>query len=278
MSSVRPLVGSTRLNEGITPSAFVKKLGSKFPNSENFDLIEIFNNSVPNDPSPPSKALAVIHRSTNNAVPVATNIFTKILDYNNRDFYKWQTMKIVNDITSQWLKECGGGVLLTVHRDPASIDLLREDSVAARLNRYLNRNRNNADKKSIEIFSKSTEINGERNWKNFHELRYFWDLKWTPNPADCPPALTIFHTDNFRRIVYTRPVDPTISVDRKSMHQEMQKILHDSKCVEGIVLFDNPLSELETNFYHAFTVNQKLVNITESPLNSMPINYKHLIS
>ena len=282
MSSVRSLVGTIRLNEAIGSSSLVKTLRSKFPKIENFDLIEIFNNSVPNDPSPPSKALAVLHRSTSSGVPVATNVVTKILDYNNRDFHKWQMHRLVEDIGTRWLKECGGGVFLTIHRDSASADLIRDDSIVARLNRYLNRNRNCADKKDVEIFSQSTEINGEKNWKNFKQFRYFWEFKWKANGDSSSDALTVFHTDNMRRIVYTHPIDPTVRLDRISLHDEVQKILRKHKCFEAVVLFDNPLAESEANFYHAFTVNKTLVEVADKSfpssfsLNSI-ISFKHLI-
>ncbi len=271
-------MGSIRLNETITSSRLVQKLRTKFPSSNNFDLIEVFNNSVANDPSPPSKALAVIHRSTSSGLPVATNVFTKILDYNNRDFYKWQMEQIVKDISKEWLKECGGGIQLNIHRDPVSVDFFREDSVSARINRYLNRNRNSADKESVEIFSKSTEINGEKNWKKFHEIRFFWDFSWKQNIEISSSLLQVFHTDYVRRIVYTQPIDPATPIDRKSLNGEIQKILRETKCVEGVLLFENPIPEQECNFYHAFTVNYQLVGVNMFQLNSMPLDFKYLIS
>lgn len=270
-------VGSIRINEAVTKSFLVRQIFSRYPIAENFDVIEIFNNSVANDPSPPSKALAVLHRSTATSFPIATSVFTKILDYNNRDFYKWQMNRIVENISTQWLSECGGGYWLNIHRDPATIDLLRNDNVSSRINRYLNRNRNRADPKSVQVFEKSTEINGEKNWKRFCEMRFFYDFKKQKND-DLKESLDIFHIDTFRRIVYTNLIDSSEQISRPKLNIEMQKILRRTKCFEGVVFFDNQIDE--SNFYHAFTINVKAVGKAQTPPPELtiPIHYKHLIS
>ena len=270
-------VGSIRINEAVTRTSFVRQLFAKYPKNENFDIIELFNKSVPNDPSPPSKAISVLHRSTSTSVPIATTVFTKILDYNNRDFYKWQMNSIVEDISSQWLRECGGGFWLNIHRDPETTRMLENENLTARINRYLNRNRNRVDRKSVEVSEKSSEINGERKLRRFCEMRFFYDFK-NATFDDCDKCLTIFHIDNLRRIVYTNLSDSSRVVVRSELGAEMQRILRETNCLEGVVLFSNEVDENEFNFYHAFTVNLKPVETTITTDVSIPIHYKHLIS
>ena len=252
-----------------------------------FHLIEIYNNSVPNDPSPPSKAVAVLHRKPadeTNKLPIATNVFLKTLDYNNRDFYKWQMHRVVDDIASQWLCESGtgggGGVMLHVHRNPSTFDLIRDDSILSRINRFMNKNRNRVNMEEVEIYSKSTEIEGEKNWKNYFEIRFFLDLKSFKTKkisSDDEGILKLVHIDHVRRIVYTRPIDASSS--RDMLNSAIQKILRETKCVEGVVVYDTFPNDV--NCYHSFVMNQKLVGSISNPLDHLtplPIDYKYLVA
>lgn len=251
------VVGKIRLNGQVTPSSLVARLRSRFTEEKNFDLIEIFNNSIPNDPSPPSKALAVIHRSPT----LVTVVFQRVLDYNNRDFYKSQIQRLTDDIAENCLRENkNGGIQLTVMRDPAVQSLLRDDSVVAKLNRYLNSARNRVDRKFSEIFSKSTEINGHRNWKEFFEMRFFIKpfLRLNVEAAD-GEKVTVVRVDRRRSTVYAVPTDGHESISRSEFDNCMQRVLREHKCVEGALVFDNPVAETETNYYHSFTINQRPV-------------------
>ena len=123
------LVGRIRLGDSVSPE--VAKLFSRFPQS--MDRIEVFDNSVPNDPAPPCKAAALVHRSLINVeTPSITILRQKVFDYNNRDFHASQLQSLVDSVASNYLKDQGGGVQLTVHRYDQSSASLADIQVFAK--------------------------------------------------------------------------------------------------------------------------------------------------
>ena len=140
------LVGRIKLNESVSPVVV-----SEFANlPSTMDRIEIFDNSIGNDPSPPCKAAAVLLRSSlvlpTGRIPCVTVLKQKVFDYNNRDFQKYQLQNLVDQIAADWLTENGGGLQLTVHRRSVQFPHSNSNTIA-----------------DETIFAKSTEIGSHRN-------------------------------------------------------------------------------------------------------------------
>jgi hypothetical protein len=132
------LAGKLRLNSNVSEQ--VVKEFRRFPAF--MDRIEIFDNSIPNDPSPPCKAAAVIHRSkiflesSRKYLACVSVLHQKIFDYNNRDFQAFQLQNLVDSIATNYLREHGGGIQLTVHKlddgaNPLSCGHLSGSDIAA---------------------------------------------------------------------------------------------------------------------------------------------------
>ena len=145
------IVGRVRINEHVSPE--VRKFFIKFPPF--MDRIEIFDNSMPNDPAPPVKAAALLHRSTfvvnGQSFPCVSVLRQKVFDYNNRDFQKTQLQALVDSVSTTYLLEQGGGVQFTVH--PLDARSLTD----------------------LEISAKSTEIGQHRNFFMLPSMRYFFN-------------------------------------------------------------------------------------------------------
>lgn len=271
----RWFVGNVRLNDQVTPSALVKSLRQKYNPNENFDLLEIFNAAVPNDPSPPSKAIAVLHRSTVNGTPCATTVFQKVLDYNNRDFYAWETQRLVDTVASQWLEANGGGVQLTVHRP-----ILEGSNIFHRVIRHVRKTQ--FDPKSVDIFTCTKETNDHRYLMNVFEKRFFTfpfgvrtvmpepstvpvDCTVIPGLSDTPIArytlnsstVNVIHVDRLASVVHAQCMQSGGATDELS--DLMKSIMKEHKCTEGVVYTDTPLPG--PNTYHSFSVLQRTVGV-----------------
>lgn len=148
------VVGRIRVNQSVT-SRVVSEFAAF---RESLDRIEIFDNSIANDPSPPEKAAAVFARSAlvgTTSAPCFAVLRQKVFDYNNRDFQSSQLQALVDGIGDKWLREQGGGLQLTVHKMKQSSisDILRDHTLSA---------------KDIEVFSRVKELSGHRNLACFY--------------------------------------------------------------------------------------------------------------
>lgn len=249
------LVGKVRLNESV--SSIVSKEFSKFPLS--CDRVEIFDNSIPNDPSPPCKAAGLLLRSklslpNSGKVSCATVLRRKIFDYNNKDFQKYQLQSLIDGIATNWLREAGGGIQLTIHRIPAerrpAFGIFNGDIPHL----------------SAEAEARSLEFGRHRNWKILHGISFHVNpFKLIGNAtkasgASCPESMTvdglseeistysssdtiisIIFVDKLRRRVYCN-VDKTMqgeTVTREKYRDSMTGILRMHKCLTGILFSEN---------------------------------------
>lgn len=174
------LVGRIRVNESVSPE--VARLFSRFPSS--MDRIEIYDNSVLNDPAPPCKAAALISRSfINNAtIPCITVLRQKIFDYNNKDFHSSQLQALVDSIASNYLHEQGGGIQLTVHRlDKSSCSL-----------------------SDMEIFAKTKETSDHKNLTIMPFVK-MWFKPWSNRVELIQPPSDHTNQVNKTRLQYTCP-------------------------------------------------------------------------
>ncbi len=287
----RWFVGKVRFNEHITASNLVRSLRRKFPKEENFDILEIHNASMHNDPSPPSKAVAVFHRSSLNGTPCTTTVFQRILDYNNRDFYIWETQRLLDTIADQWLTENGGGVQLTINRDPTMAPIL-EESMNGKFNRLINHMREKEfDQRRAEVFSSTKSTCGHSLWKNIYEKRIFavpfGSRCIEPVPADSDSHFCsvpgISNIDTFQyyngkacvRLLHVNRVSSTMYV--QALHQGdyndyvlvVKQLLRDKKCIEAVLLSENPWPG--TNSYHAFSIHKRIVGKVNIDLPTKPL-------
>jgi hypothetical protein len=271
----RWFVGNVRLNDQVTSTALVKSLRQKYNSSENFDFLEIFNAAVPNDPSPPSKAIAVLNRSTVNGTPCATTVFQKVLDYNNRDFYAWETQRLVDTIARQWLEANGGGVQLTVHRP-----ILEGSNIFHRLIRHVRKTQ--FDPKTVDIFTCTKETNDHRYVMNVFEKRFFTfpfgartalpepstdsvDCTVIPGLSDTPIArytlssstVNVLHVDRLASVVHAQCLQSGGPTDE--LPDLMKSIMKEHNCMEGVVYTDTPLPG--PNTYHSFSVLQRTIGV-----------------
>lgn len=246
------LVGKIKFNESVSP--VVLKEFTQYPST--FDRIEIFDNSIPNDPSPPSKAAAVILRSKLNismdsALACVTVLRQKIFDYNNRDFQKCQLQNLVDSISSNWLRDQGGGIQLTIHRIPT--EARNKISIFRKMN-TLN---------SAEAAARSLEFGVHRSFKSYHGISFFLnplDLSGhiTPNSSSFgePAAtveglrdelasyvyedavLSVIFIEKFRRTLYCTVygLAGDIVVSRERFKPAILHILRVHKCFEGVLL------------------------------------------
>ena len=143
------LVGRVRINTNVSQQ--VVKTFRQFPAM--MDRIEIFDNSIANDPSPPCKAAAIIHRSrltigNEKSVPCVLVLKQKVYDYNNRAFQAVQLQSLVDSVATKYLGEHGGGVQLTVHSSDTGRVLWHPNAWS---------------NKDVESYSKSREVGEHRN-------------------------------------------------------------------------------------------------------------------
>jgi hypothetical protein len=147
------LVGRIRINSAI--SARASSEFSRFRNPS-FDKIEIHDSSIPNDPSPPSKAAALLHRSEliltdGTKIPCISVLSQRVFDYNNRDFQAFQLQTLVDSISDKWLNDQGGGIQLSFHR-MNEVGWIKKS----------------VNKPDIDIFAKGREIRDHRIFKIFN--------------------------------------------------------------------------------------------------------------
>ena len=274
VSHLTSIVGKVRINSSV--SGAVQSAFSKF--ALGFDLVEIFDNSIPNDPSPPCKAAAVIHRSRlhvgpSQTVACATVVRQKIFDYNNRDFQRFQLQRLVDGIASNWLAEEGGGIQLTVDRavPPISQRLWGKGDPA----------------KTISAIAKSKEFNSHRNFRIFNQKSFWFNPLTRRGGGDdlvqvdaSPDGLIVIdglgtgvktytYGDRSMRLVsvdrvrmqltcqvLTIPDDQSIA----SFSDMMTEILKREKCIEGILMFDSASHTVSPGIHNAFVINYKTVN------------------
>jgi len=243
------LVGTIRLNE--SASHLVANEFAKYPAS--CDRIEIFDDSIPNDPSPPCKAAAVLLRSrlstSSNSVACVTVLRQKIFDYNNRDFQKMQIQNLVDSVSKNWLRDSGGGIQISLHR------------ISHRSRSTIGIRRGEIPLKSAQAIAKSLEFGIHRNWKALPGISFFY------NPIYSSGIMQLSPCSDRRELVYVEGLSTAIStyqfeeeyisvvhveklarrvhcviqglegppVTRERYIRPMQRILRDTKCLEALL-------------------------------------------
>ena len=243
------LVGTIRLNESV--SRPVANEFAKYPAS--CDRIEIFDDSIPNDPSPPWKAAAVLLRSrlstSSNSVACVTVLRQKIFDYNNRDFQKMQIQNLVDSVSKNWLRDSGGGIQISLHR------------ISQRSRSTIGIRRRETPLKSAQAIAKSLEFGIHRNWKVLHGISFYNSPMYSSGIIQLSPSsdpresvhveglsrgistykfgeeyISVVHVEKFARRVHC--VIPGLEgppVTRERYIRPMQRILRDTKCLEAIL-------------------------------------------
>ena len=258
------IVGRVRINEHVSPE--VGKYFNQFPPF--MDRIEIFDNSISNDPAPPVKAAAVLHRSAlvvhDESYPCVSVLRQKVFDYNNRDFQKTQLQALVDSVSTTYLSEQGGGVQLTVHHLTAS------------------------SWTDLEISAKSTEIGQHRNFLVLPSRRYFFspfqktDVRvelYEPTHLDPHIAglsgpvcsyrseefvLHVLHIDSGRRRMHCLlEILNDNSCDRSKITAMINRVLRNHVCIDAQVLSAGfgPQERLSGGILF----NRRLVNMKNAP-------------
>lgn len=216
------LVGKVRVNQ--QTSGGVQKLFSRFLNREGFDVIEIFDASHPNDPSPPSKAAAVLRR-THTPVPLMTVLDSHVFDYNNRDFQQSQLARLLDRVASTWLIEQGGGLQLTVHRPTSPVN-------------------------SPTVFAKSKQVGGHKPWKSWNQSVY------TISPGFCESRADVRVLGKSGLTLHAC-VDADIA--RADFAPAMNSALKAERCLRGVLYFPTTPCQ-EPNVQTAMTITCRPVN------------------
>ena len=239
---VMAIVGKIQTNFSVSRN--VQKVFSRFLGKDGFDVIELFNASSPNDPSPPSKAAAVVHRSHAGAFTV---IDYRVFDYNNRDFYRSQLSRILDRAGDQWLCDNTNGSVYTLHRPPGS---LTDNTFLSMLNRYLNKSRNKCNLNNIAIFSKSLEVSRHRIFQIWNQFSYFVT---EGDSTGGPPADAQVRLLGKSGLILHAIVEADESIRKYDYQQQMISLLKQEKCFEGILYF-NKIPTIEKNFYHTLSI------------------------
>ena len=255
------LVGRIRLNTAVSDQ--VIKEFKKFPAP--MDRIEIFDNSIPNDPSPPCKSAAVMHRSSavirGQPVPCVTVFRRKIYDYNNRDFQSYQLENLLDSIATNYLRDRGGGFQLTVYRQEKT-----------------SRFSSTIHGSDIASFCMSKETRDQKNFLTLPCMRFFFNplrsgeniarIKTEPSEAHIEgltPIDVTYEADNCKAHViavdnYLRNVSILLEspepISRQEAKAVSQSVMRDMLCMEATVFSD---SFAQSEFDGALAVNRRII-------------------
>ena len=220
-------VGKLRLNESI--SLKVKDKFARFFKLPGFDIFEIFDASSPNDPSPPCKAAAVIHRTVEGEF---IHIDSAVFDYNNRDFHKSQLFRIVDQIANDWFQDISiTGTQITINRPE---------------------NGSKWNKSMVDVFSKSNALAGMKIFAIWNFFTYYAFFPLAKKTIAGNISVIVKKGWTLHAILNTIDNDiVSVSHYKEQMHGLMQQ----HGCFKGILYFDKiPISD---DFTHAFTITYR---------------------
>ena len=266
------LVGKVRVNSSVSDQ--VAKYFQRFPSS--MDRIEIYDNSIPNDPAPPCKAAAVIHRSSlvNGTIPCVTVLKQAIFDYSNRDFHKFQLQYLVDSVATKYLNERGGGIQLCVHRHdvrwPSSWSSrdLESYSKALEIGQHANLVSLGLSRFRLRFWNKSSLMTKKEIARDSQSIIEGLTVRGPTYVCD-NVSLSVLRVDKVsRRLTCVVEVsDPTIRLTRSELGPMVSYVLGDMYCVSADVL----TKSLNDTYSGALVVNYRRVNFDSDIPKTVPI-------